>query len=113
MPLPLLKLPEAFGLKTSKAWYPHYFNTESHEYVGPEPDILYYGASEISEAQRKVFLEWYEGQKGKRFDNNRVLESYHQNNATVLHQTCQIFRRVFMAIRNIEVFLEVITIASA
>jgi hypothetical protein len=49
--------------KISKAWYPHYFNTENHEYVGPVPDIQFYGASEISEAQRK---DYWSGMKIRR-----------------------------------------------
>ena len=40
----LRKLPQAFGLQPTKSWYPHYFNTEENlDYVGPMPDISYYG----------------------------------------------------------------------
>ena len=46
----LRKVPEAFGLASSKSWYPHYFNTKVNlEYVGPIPDIEYYSADEMSE----------------------------------------------------------------
>jgi uncharacterized protein (DUF3084 family) len=55
-------------------------------------------------AEREEFLEWYEGQKSELFDNKRVLESYYQDDVTVLRQACQVFRREFMAIGNIEVF---------
>ena len=38
LPCSLRKLPEAFGLTASKAWYPHYFNTEENVvYIGPIP----------------------------------------------------------------------------
>jgi hypothetical protein len=67
----------------------------------------------MSESERREFLEWYEGQKGEQFDNKLVLETYCQDDVTVLRQACQIFRREFMAIGNIEVFLEAITIPSA
>jgi hypothetical protein len=40
-----------------------------------------------------------------------VLEQYCQDDVTVLRQACQIFRRDFMEIGNIEVFLEAVTIA--
>ena len=30
MPMPLQKLPEAFGLQASKSWYPHLFNTKAN-----------------------------------------------------------------------------------
>jgi hypothetical protein len=57
LPLPLHKLSEAFGLNSFKSFYPHYFNTPQNlEYVGPVPDILYYGANEMSESERRDFL---------------------------------------------------------
>jgi hypothetical protein len=114
LPLPLRKLPEAFGLPSSKSWYPHYFNTrENLDYIGPIPSTSYYGVSGMSDSERCEFLAWYEGQKGELFDNKRVLETYCQDDVTVLRQACQIFRRDFLAFGIIEVFLESITIASA
>jgi len=57
MPMPLRKLPEAFGLQASKSWYPHLFNTKANlDYVGAIPDIKYYGANEISEGERREFM---------------------------------------------------------
>jgi len=58
-------------------------------------------------------MAWCDEQKDKVFDNRRVLEQYCQDDVTVLRQACQIFRRDFMEIGNIEVFLEALTIASA
>lgn len=114
LPMPLRKLPEAFGLSVTKSWYPHYFNTkENLGYVGPMPDIRYFGADVMSESERKDFRSWYDEQKDKVFDNRRVLEQYCQDDVTVLRQACQIFRRDFMEIGNIDVFLESVTIASA
>jgi hypothetical protein len=50
LPCALRKLPEAFGLQAAKSWYPHYFNTEENlDYVGPMPDISYYGVDEMGE----------------------------------------------------------------
>ena len=75
-PCSLRKLPEAFGLTTSKSCYPHYCNTEENlDYIGPIPDASYYGANEMSESKRRYFLAWYEIQKkeGAVFDNRRVL----------------------------------------
>jgi len=75
LPCALRKLPEAFGLTTSKSWYPHYSNTgENLKYVGPIPDISYYGANEMREEERKEFLVWYESQRSEPFDNRHVLE---------------------------------------
>jgi len=48
LPMPLRKLPVAFGLSTYKSWFPHYFNTKPNfDYVGPIPDIEYYGVDEM------------------------------------------------------------------
>ena len=47
------------------------------------------------------------------FDNKLVLENYCQDDVTVLRQAYQIFRREFMEIDNIEVFLQSFTITPA
>ena len=66
----------------------------------------------MSQSERREFMIWYESQKNEVFDNKRVLEQYCQD-VTVLRQACQIFKRDFIEIGNIEVFLEALTIASA
>jgi len=64
LPFPLRRLPEAFGLTASKSWYRQYFNTEENlANVGPFPDVSYYGADEMSEGERRVFLAWYKSKK--------------------------------------------------
>jgi len=114
MPMPLRKRPEAFGLQAPKSWYSHLFNTMANlEYVGAIPDIKYYGADEMSEGERREFMAWYDKGKFKVFDNRLVLEQYCQDDVTVLRQACRVFRREFLAIGNIEVFLEALTIVSA
>jgi hypothetical protein len=46
----LRKLPEVFGLSSSKSWFPHYYIKKANlNYVGPIPDIQYFGADEMSE----------------------------------------------------------------
>jgi len=67
----------------------------------------------MSISERGEFMTWYEGQKNRVFDNKLVLEKYCQDDVTVLRQACQIFRREFIEICNIEVFLESFTIAYA
>ena len=56
---------------------------------------------------------WYETQKPELFDKRRVLEKYCQYDVTVLKKACRVFRREFMQIGKVEVFLESIKIASA
>jgi hypothetical protein len=66
LPMPLRKLPEAFGLSASKSWFPHYYNTKSNlDCVGPIPGIEYFGADEMSVGERKDFLSWYDEQRDK------------------------------------------------
>jgi len=77
------------------------------------PDIAYFGADEMTESERREFMTWYEERRDEVFDNRRVLKQYCQDDVTVLLEACQIFRRDFMEIGNIDVFLEAVTIASA
>ena len=108
---------KAFGLQTSKSWYPHLFNTsENLTYVGPLPDISFYDINQMNVSERSDFLAWYEEQKSvtKNIFNNKInLEMYCENDVEVLRLACKIFRKLFLDIGNIEVFLESITIASA
>jgi hypothetical protein len=82
------------------------------DYIGPIPDTPYYGVEAMSKAEREEFLVWYADQMTKTFNNRSVLESYCQNDVTVLRQACKILRRNFVEIGNIEGFLEAMTIAS-
>jgi len=114
LPFTLRKLPDTIGLSASKSWYPHYFNTEENQvYVGPIPDISYYGVKEMSEQKGKEFLVWYENRIFEPLKNRWVLETLCQDDVTVLRQVCLVFRREFMHIGIIEVFLEAIPFASA
>jgi hypothetical protein len=55
---------------------------------------------------------WYDEQKDREFDYLRLLEQYFQD-VTVLRQICQILRRDFSEIGNMDVFVKSFTIASA
>ena len=114
LPMPLVKLPETFGLSVTKSWYPHYLNKNTNmNYVGSILDVSYFGYDEMKICVRREFMTWYDDQKNKVFGNKLVLEKYFQDDVTVLRQACQIFSRDFMQIGNIEFFLESFTIASA
>jgi len=67
----------------------------------------------MREDERKEFLVWYEIQRSESFDNRHVLKSYFQDDVTVLRQACRVFKREFMQIKHIDVFVESITITSA
>lgn len=67
----------------------------------------------MSGRESNEFLAWYEKQKSEPFDNRRVLESYCHVDVTVLRQVCHFFKRQFLHIGHIEVFLKCLKIASA
>jgi hypothetical protein len=48
-----------------------------------------------------------------KYSITRVLEEYCKADVTVLRQACQVFRREFIQIGQVEGFLESMTIASA
>ena len=64
----------------------------------------------MSVFERREFLASYEDLKSLMFDNKQVLVAYCQDYVSGLRQ---LFRREFIHKRNIDVFLESITIASA
>jgi len=62
-----------------------------------------FGVDEMGVSERKEFVAWYEVQKDKVFGNRHVFEQYCQDDVTVLRQACQIFRRNFIEIGNVDV----------
>jgi hypothetical protein len=114
LPFPLRKLSGSFGLTVSKSWYPHYFNKmETLDYVRQIPKTSDYGVEERSIGERNEFLAWYEEQKSMVFNNRQMLESYCQDDFTVLRQAWWGFRGEFMRVGNIGLFQESVIIASA
>jgi hypothetical protein len=113
LPFPLRTLTDAFWLPFSQSWYPPYFNTyENLNYIGAMPDIVLRCWRYVAFGARRV--PWLvRGEKGTTFNNRLVFEAYCQDEVTVLRQACQILRRNFIEIGNIQVFVEAITIALA
>jgi len=109
----LRKLPEAFGLTACNSWYPLYSTTEENlDCLDPLPDVSYYGVNEMREEDRREFLAWYESHYPI-CDSKRVLESYSQDDVTVLRQARKRFRLELMQIGKLQIFLKSIIIASA
>lgn len=68
----------------------------------------------MHESERNEFLAWYEiVAKKDVFDNRRVMERYCQDDVAVLREACPKFRRPFLQIGNVDVFIESMIIASA
>jgi len=58
----------------------------------------------MNESERREIMAWYDMQKDKVFDIRHVLLQYCQDDGTVLRQACQMFRRDFMQVGNVDVF---------
>jgi hypothetical protein len=111
--MPLKSMPKAFDLSCKKGFYPHFFNTHQNlDYVGPYPDVEYYGADYMSEGDRAQFLEWHNEQKDKIFNNRDQLLAHCMDDVTVLRQACCIFRNLFLYLVKMDHFREAITISS-
>ena len=61
---------------------------------------------DMSAGERTEFREWYDRQRSVLFINRRVLETYYQEDVTVLRQACRVFRREFLQVGNTDVFHE-------
>ena len=74
--------------------------------------MSYYGVYEMSGGERKEFLE-VTRQKSEPFDKRHLQEAFCQDDVSVLRQACCVFRREFLHIGYIEVYLKSLTNASA
>ncbi|GLV44548.1 hypothetical protein CBL_12105 [Carabus blaptoides fortunei] len=64
LPMSLASLVKALDLPPSlkKGYFPHLFNTvENSSYVGPLPDVEFYGANNMHSDHREQFLKWHAG----------------------------------------------------
>ena len=112
-PMPLSMLPKTFGLDGfKKGDFPHLFNVEAHyDYVGPYPDVRYYGVESMKSEHREEFLAWYETKKTETFNFESELLAYCENDVEILSQACLMFREKLLDISGIDPFNH-ITIAS-
>lgn len=107
----LAKLPSMFSLENnSKGYYPHFFNThENFDYIGPLPDIKYYGCDQKKTKERNEFIDWYNTEKlsGKIFNNRHELIKYCREDVNILRNACLKFRSILYEITKIEPFYQV------
>jgi hypothetical protein len=98
LPMKLSTLPKAFGLdELKKGWFPHYFNTKEHQhYVGPYPDVKYYGHDFMSEKERGELLVWLNEKANEVFDFRKDMLEYCRSDVTILRQACLKFRELLM-----------------
>ena len=82
------------------------------DYVGPIPDIKYYGSDEMGREREGTSCLGMMSRKTRSLINDACCNSIAKM-TSVLRQASQIFRRDFIESGNIEVFLDALTIASA
>ena len=111
----LAKFPETFGLtELKKGYFPHFFNVpENQDYVGPIPDVKYYGPDQMMSGNRKKFLKWHQDRIDENyvFDFKKELKDYCRSDVDILRRSMLKFREDFISIANIDP-LQHITIAS-
>ena len=111
----LADFPKTFGLtEMKKGYFPHFFNVpENQDYVGPIPDIKYYGPDKMMSDNRKKFLKWHQDRidENYMFDFRKELEDYCRSDLDILRRSMMKFREDFITIANIDP-LQYITIAS-
>ena len=102
----LADFPKTFGLtEMKKGYFPHFFNTpENQNYVGPIPDIKYYGADQMMAGGRKKFLKWYQDRIDENyvFNFKKELEDYCRSDVDILRRSMLKFREDFITTANID-----------
>ncbi|XP_078699560.1 uncharacterized protein LOC144926542 [Branchiostoma floridae x Branchiostoma belcheri] len=116
--MPLSKFPKTFGFEDmSKGFFPHYFTSfENMSYVGPLPDIKYYGADTMSPERRKKFMAWYTSmkQKGYIFVFMDDCVEYCVIDVRILERGFTIFQQLFKQVsKGLDPIDKCITIASS
>ena len=115
VPNRLENFPKTFGLtELKKGYFPHFFNVpENQDYVGPIPDIKYYGPDQMMADKRKKFLQWHQDRINENyvFNFKKELEDYCRSDVDILRRSMLKFREDFITIANIDP-LQYITIAS-
>ena len=102
----LADFPKTFGLtEMKKGYFPHFFNTpENQNYVGPIPDVKYYGAEQMMAGDRKKFLKWHQNKTNENyvFKFKKELEDYCRSDVDILRRSMLKFREDFITIANID-----------
>ena len=111
----LADFPKTFGLtEMKKGYFPHFFNVpENQDYVGPIPDVKYYGPDQMMSDNRKKFFKWHQDRINENyvFDFKKELKGYCRSDVDILRRSMLKFREDFIKIANIDP-LQYITIAS-
>ena len=96
----------------SKEYFPHLFNVpEKQNYVGLTSESECYCPDEMSTEGRAKFYQWYEGQRGTRFDMQAKLPRYCLSDVDISQRCCEAFRGLFAEHTGPELYTKAYTIA--
>ena len=113
---PLAKLPKSFGFeqRVLKGHFPYLFNTpENAGYVGPTPQLHFYGHENMKPAQQKE-IERYHASVAHRVDFDLEQEKllYCRDDTEILLIAVQEFRSAFLAVAKFESIRQYFTLPS-
>ncbi|XP_056376193.1 uncharacterized protein LOC130273430 [Hyla sarda] len=88
------QITSSYGFFRGKGPFPPlFFNTEQNQdYVGPLPDVKYYGAEYMMPGDMKEFMVWHADQKNNTFNFKAELKAYCKQDVEVLRPACQLYR---------------------
>lgn len=94
LPMKLAKIPDAFGIEElSKGFFPHFFNKkENQRYVGPFPDLEYYGYNFMSSGEREKLGQWHASKSSEIFIFQEEMLKYCRSDVDILRRGCIAFR---------------------
>ncbi|XP_062620655.1 uncharacterized protein LOC134282247 [Saccostrea cucullata] len=104
LPMKLAKIPEAFGLQElCKGYFPHLFNTKAHQnYVGPYPELKYYGYDAMSTGERKKLAEWHARKQIEIFNFREEMLQYCRSDVDILRRGCLEFRNLMIKVTTVK-----------
>lgn len=104
LPMKLAKIPEAFGLQElCKGYFPHFFNTKANQnYVGPYPELKYYGYDFMSSGERRKLAEWHASKRNETFNFREEMLQYCRSDVDILRRGCLEFRNLMIKVTSIE-----------
>ncbi|CAH1115486.1 unnamed protein product [Psylliodes chrysocephalus] len=122
-PMPLSKLPKAFGLKdVKKGYFPHLFNKkENWNYIGPLPALEYYDPDNLKYTptldentdSRQQLVDWHKENKNYVFDFQKEIIAYCISDVDILSRACLKFREMIIKEGRVDPFTEAITLPGA
>ena len=115
IPMSLAKFPKTFGQdELCKGYFPHLFNKENQNYVGPIPCQNDYGVNFKKPAERDAFMAWHDEQVANNyvFDFRKEIIKYCRSDVDIMRKCCLLYREMFRKETDIDLFNKSLTIAS-